>query len=133
MDQKWLYNWKGKTILVVEDDKFLLSAYKMKLSKENFEVETVLDGEEAILKLETFIPDIILLDLIMPKKDGFEVLKIIKSQDKWKTIPVIITSNLGQKEDIDHGMAMGAVDYFVKSDLSLEQLLVKINSVLNTQ
>jgi len=83
--------------------------------------------------LGTFKPDLILLDLVMPIKDGFIVLNEIKNNPQLKSIPVLIASNLGQKEDIDKGMAMGAADYVVKSNLSMEKLIEKINSLLGIQ
>lgn len=118
-------------ILVAEDDKFLVMAYRAKLTKSGFEVTIATDGEEALLALQTFIPDLILLDLVMPKKDGFATLEEIKKQDKLKNIPVIVASNLGQKEDLDKAMALGAVDYIIKSDLSMDELLAKINDKLS--
>ena len=119
-----------KKILVAEDDKFLVSAYKLKLTKAGFEVEVARDGQEATEKLHEFIPDLILLDLIMPIKDGFAVLAEIKSDDKWKKIPVIITSNLDQKTDINRGLELGAKDYMVKSDMTLDALISRINSFI---
>ena len=119
-----------KKILVVEDDKFLSQAYNVKLTKAGFEVTIALDGDQAMKSLQTTMPDLIVLDLIMPVKDGFSVLEDVKKDPKLKKIPVIIASNLGQTEDINRGMTLGAVDYFIKSDLSLENLINKINSVL---
>ena len=113
-------------ILIVEDDRFISSAYKMKLVKEQFQVDCAFDGEEALQLAESFSPDLILLDLIMPKKDGFETLKDLKNNPKLKHIPVIVSSNLGQQEDKDKVFALGAKDYFVKSDISLVELLEKI-------
>ena len=120
-----------KKILVAEDDKFLGNAYRAKLTKEGFEVKIALDGEETIAALSTFTPDLILLDLVMPKKDGFTVLAELKKNPNFQKIPVIIASNLGQKEDIDRAMAEGADDYIVKSDLSMDDLMAKINSFIN--
>lgn len=120
-----------KKILVAEDDRFLASAYKMKLSKSGYEVILASDGEEATKMLSEIIPDLILLDLVMPTKDGFQVLKDINANEKWRKIPVIIASNLGQKEDIELGKKLGAVDYIIKSDLSMEELLAKIEKILN--
>ncbi len=117
-------------ILVAEDDKFLANAYRVKLNKAGYEIKIVSDGQEAIDSLETFTPDVILLDLIMPIKDGFVVLEELKKNDKWKNIPVIVASNLGQKEDIDKSMALGAIDYIVKSQMPINDVLVKINNVL---
>lgn len=118
-------------ILIVEDDKFLAKAYSVKFSKAGFEVQSAYDGNEAVKTLETFSPDLILLDLMMPEKDGFSVLHDLKGQDKWKNIRVIITSNLSQKEDKDKCVQLGAVDYVVKSDISLDELIVKVNNHIN--
>ncbi len=119
-----------KKVLIAEDDKFLSSAYRVKLTKAGFEVQMASDGNEAIAALQTFTPDIILLDLIMPVKDGFTVLAEIKANDSLKNIPVIVASNLGQKEDIEKSRQLGAVDFVVKSDLSLEGVIEKINKIL---
>jgi DNA-binding response OmpR family regulator len=115
-------------ILVAEDDKFLANAYRVKLTKEGFDILLVSDGEEVLKSLQTFEPDIILLDLMMPKIDGFIVLQILRTTEKWKTVPVIITSNLGQKEDIEKGMKLGATDYIVKSDSSINDIVLKIRA-----
>lgn len=119
-----------KKIIVAEDDQFLSNAYRVKLTKEGYEVKMTADGEELIQSLSLDIPDLIILDLLMPKKDGFESLKEIKANEKWKNIPVIIASNLGQTSDIDQGMKMGAADYIIKSDLSLEDLIKKIKALI---
>jgi two-component system, OmpR family, alkaline phosphatase synthesis response regulator PhoP len=119
-----------KKILVAEDDHFLGNAYRLKLEKSGFEVKIARDGKEALEILNTFNADLILLDLMMPIVDGFAVLENLGKNDKFKKIPVIIASNLGQKEDIDRGMKLGAVDYIVKSDLPLEELIKKINSYI---
>lgn len=117
-------------ILIAEDDKFILSAYRVKLSKEGFELKLARDGEEALDILKDYTPDLILLDLIMPKKDGFAVLQKIKADDKLKKIPVIVASNLGQKEDIEKAQKLGADDYVIKSDLSLDTVVEKVNSLI---
>jgi DNA-binding response OmpR family regulator len=117
-------------VLVVEDDKFLISAYRAKLTKVGFEVQMAGDGEEAIEALKSFKPDIILLDLVMPRKDGFVTLAEIKKNPDLANIPVIVASNLGQKEDLDKAMSLGAIDYIIKSDLSMDALVAKINDTL---
>ncbi len=117
-------------VLVCEDDKFLSGAYRIKLTKLGFEVQLASDGDDALAHLETFTPDIILLDLIMPGKDGFSTLMRLRAEERWKHIPVIVASNLGQKEDIDKSMALGATDFIVKSDTSLEAVAEKINTIL---
>lgn len=118
-------------VLIAEDDKFLANAYKVRLIKEEFEVQVASDGEEVLNILKTFTPDVILLDLMMPKKDGFSVLEFIRSDPTYKHLPVIIASNLGQKEDLGKGMGLGANDFIVKSDMSLSDLVTKINKLIH--
>ena len=120
-----------KKILIAEDDKFLSNAYRIKLTKLGYEVAIVSDGEQVMQYLkDNTIPDLLLLDLIMPIKDGFDTLKEIKSQDKLKKIPVIVASNLGQGEDVKKAKELGAIDYIVKSDLSLQELAEKIHTYI---
>ena len=121
-----------KKILIVEDDNYLTNAYRVKFTKVGFEVKNAFDGDEALDLLKTFMPDLILLDIIMPKKDGFATLTEIKANEKWKNIPVILASNLGQKEDIDKGIRLGATDFFIKTDFTLNNLIEKINGILKT-
>ncbi len=122
-----------KKILIVEDDKYLANAHRVKLSKSGFEAIIAYDGEEAVRTCETFNPDIMILDLILPNKDGFAVLAELKQNPKWKNLPVIVTSNLSQKEDINRALKLGASDYIVKSNIDLNDLLQKINSLLTAQ
>lgn len=119
-----------RKILVAEDDKFLANAYRVKLERDGYEVTSVYDGEEVIKTLESYTPDIIILDIIMPKIDGFAVLENLKKNDKWRNIPVIIASNLGQSEDIVRATKLGAQDYIVKSDLSMKKVAEKIKGIL---
>jgi two-component system, OmpR family, alkaline phosphatase synthesis response regulator PhoP len=119
-----------KKLLIAEDDVFLANAYKAKLTKTGFEVGIATDGEELLAMINTFTPDAILLDLMMPKMDGFSVLEKLRKMDQYKSIPIIVATNLGQKEDIDRAMAMGASGYIVKSNLSLSDLVEKINTFL---
>ena len=123
-----------KKILVVEDDTFLANAYRVKLTKTGFEVKNAFDGEEAINALaNNYMPDLILLDIVMPKKDGFATLEEIKTNEKWKNIPVILASNLGQKEDREKGLRLGAAEFFIKTDFSLNNLVEKINSIIENK
>ncbi len=120
-----------KTILVVEDDFFVSRAYAIKLEKENLNVQSVTDGEAAIDYLKkNEVPNLVLLDLMIPKKSGFEVLKEIKENEKWKNIPVIILSNLGQESDIKKGKEMGAAEYIIKADVDIEEIIEKAKKYL---
>ncbi len=122
----------AKKVLVIEDDKFLANAYRVKLEKEGFEVRIAVDGEEGVNTVSEFSPDVVLLDLVMPKKDGFTVLEEIKSDKKWAKLPIIVASNLGQKGDIDKAMKIGAVDYVVKSDEPLSEIIEKLKKYIGT-
>jgi len=119
-----------KKIIIAEDDKFLGQAYRLKLTNSGFSVLVVNDGQQLLDQIEEFAPDLIILDLVMPVLDGFSALEKIKSNPLLKNLPVIIASNLGQKEDIDRTKALGVADFVVKSDLSLTELVDKINKLL---
>lgn len=119
-------------VLLVEDDAFLSSLLRNRLQKENLEVNYAADGEEAIAFLQTNSPDLVLLDIILPKKSGFEVMEEIKNnpQMQGKEIPIIIISNLGQPEDIARGQDLGAIEYFIKARTSIDELVEKIKVFL---
>jgi len=121
---------EAKKILVTEDDKFLVNVLLSKLSKEGFEVIHAFDGEEALAKVREKKPDLILLDLILPVKDGFDVLKELKEDGATKNIPVIILSNLGQETDIEKGKKLGAVDYMIKANWSMKDVIAKVKEYL---
>lgn len=116
------------TVLLIEDDPFLSSVLRLKLEKESFKVVRAADGDEALdfLTEQGVKPDLILLDLILPKKNGFEVLETIRQDPLLEKLPVIIISNLGQPSDIERGKALGIIDYFVKARLSIEELVTKV-------
>lgn len=118
-------------ILIAEDDRFLGMAYRAKFTKSGFEVQIAADGEEALEMLKTFTPDAMLLDLVMPRKDGFTTLAEIRKQEKFKHIPIIVASNLGQKEDVDKATALGANGYIIKSDMALEAIIEKVNTTIS--
>lgn len=117
---------KALSVLVIEDDEFLLNAYRTKLTKEGFDVHFAEDGEEAMKTLSSLHPNVILLDLILPNKDGFAVLEEIKKISSLSKIPVIVASNLSQKADIERCKKLGAHDFVVKSELSLDEIVAKI-------
>lgn len=122
-----------KTILVIEDDFYMARAYAIKFTKENVSVLLAVDGEQGIELLKKSaenIPSVILLDIMLPKKSGFDVLKEIKQNNLWKNIPVIILSNLGQETDIQKGKELGAEDYIVKADVSIDEVIAKVKKYL---
>lgn len=119
-----------KKIFVVEDDSFVMDIYRTKLIQEGFEVDTAENGMEALKKLEEIKPDLILLDIIMPYVDGLEVLKKVREKEKTKDVPVILLTNLSQKEEINQGLALGANDYLIKSHFTPSEVLEKINKYL---
>lgn len=119
-----------KKIMIVEDDTFVMDIYQTKLSQEGFDIISAVDGVEAIKKLETETPDLILLDIVMPYMGGMEVLKKIKEDEKTKKIPVVLLTNLSQKEDIDLGLGLGASDYLIKSHFTPSEVLEKIRIFL---
>lgn len=119
-----------KKVLIVDDDSFLAGIYATKLDIEGFDVVSAKDGEEGLKALEKGLPDLILLDVLMPKLDGFETLKRIKQIPGAKDIPVIMLTNLGQKEDIEKGLEQGAIDYLIKAHFVPAEAVDKIKKVL---
>lgn len=119
-----------RKILIIEDDKFLRELIGKKLIAENFDILEAIDGENGLKTLQEQKPDLVLLDLILPGIDGFEVLSRIKADDNLASMPVIILSNLGQKEDIDRGLKLGAVDYLVKAHFTPNEIVQKIKDAL---
>jgi len=119
---------KKKVIMIVEDDSFVTDIYETKLTQEGFSVILAANGLEAMKKLEEApLPNLILLDIVMPYKDGLEVLRDIKKTAKYQDIPVILLTNLSQKEEIDKGLKLGACDYLIKSHFTPTEVLEKIN------
>jgi len=120
----------AKTILVIEDDKFLRELISRKLTGEGFDVLEAVDGEEGIKKIKEGKPDLVLLDLILPSIDGFEVLTRVRDDPEVSSIPVIILSNLGQREEVEKGLKLGAVDYLIKAHFTPGEIIEKIKNVL---
>mgnify|MGYP001583424906 FL=1 len=121
----------GKKILVIEDDRFLSSLMKARLEKEGFTAIQAFDGEEALNLLKQDKPDLIVMDLIMPKVSGFELLESISLDPQISKIPVMILSNLGQDSDIDKVKRLGAVEYFVKVKTSIDDLVSHVKEIAN--
>lgn len=119
-----------KKILIIEDDKFLRELISQKLLKEEFDIAEAVDGEEGVKKIKEEKPDLVLLDLILPGIDGFEVLTRIRKDETLGEIPVIILSNLGQKEDVERGLKLGAVDYLIKAHFTPGEIITKIKAIL---
>jgi len=120
-----------KKIMIVEDDSFVMDIYHTKLEQENFEVIEAANGVEAMKKLQDSQPDLILLDIIMPYMDGLEVLKKIKEDERLKNIPVILLTNLSQKEEVTKGLELGANDYLIKSHFTPSEVLEKIKNYIS--
>lgn len=121
----------ARRILLVEDDRFLRRAAEAKLKQKGFTVFTAADGEEALRVAGEQPVDLILLDLILPRLPGFEVLRALKAQPETASTPVIVLSNLGQDRDVQECLNLGARSYFVKSNLSLDDLARSVDDVLN--
>lgn len=120
----------AKRILLAEDDRFLRRAAESALKRAGFTVLPAADGEEALRLAQAEKPDLVLLDLIMPKLQGFEVLKALKADPTTAMIPVIVLSNLGQEGDVQRALESGAVAYLVKANLSLDELVVRARGAL---
>jgi DNA-binding response OmpR family regulator len=117
-------------VLIVEDEEFLIKTLEDNLVSEGYEVDSAMDGEGALEKIEKNKPDLILLDLLIPKKDGFYVLNQVKQNPEWKLIPVIVLSNLGGDIDIKKALELGADDYFVESQHPIQEVVEKVKKYL---
>ena len=120
----------SKTVLIVEDDRFLRDLIQQKLTKEGFKTIAAVDGEEGLKSATEQKPHLILLDLILPGIDGFEVLRKIKGDASTSGIPIIVLSNLGQKEDMDRALKAGAEDFMVKAHFTPTEIIAKVRGVL---
>lgn len=120
-----------RKIILAEDDSYICRAYKDGLERAGFDVIIASDGQEAMTKIASQKPDLILLDLIMPIKNGFEVLEELGADKILNKIPVVILSNLGQESDIKKGKELGADDYLVKSDVSMKEVIERVKEHLS--
>lgn len=119
-----------KKILLVEDDKFLRELMSKKLLSLGFEVSTAPDGETGLEMIKSEKPEVVLLDLILPGINGFDVLEKAKKDPKTASIPVVILSNLGQSEDIERGLKLGAKDFLVKAHFTPQEIVNKLKTIL---
>ena len=117
-------------ILLIEDDPFLIDIYTTKLKEKGFQVSVVVDGEEALLKVNEENPDLVLLDIVLPQLDGWEILRKIKSNPKFKDLKIIILSNLGQKEEVEKGLKLGATKYLIKAHYTASEVVEEIKKVI---
>ncbi|NTW27203.1 MAG: response regulator [Candidatus Moranbacteria bacterium] len=120
-----------RKILIVEDDLFIRDIYQVKFSQEGFDVTIAEDGARAMKILEQLIPDIILLDIMMPYMNGMEVLRKIKSDEKLKNIPIIMLTNISEKEKVGETAEYGVGAYLIKSQFTPSEVVHKVNALLN--
>lgn len=119
------------TILVVEDEAFLIRALKDNLESEGYFVTIATNGDEAMVEVKKKRPDMILLDLLMPKRDGFYVIEEVRKNLDFRLIPIIVLSNIGGDQDIKRALDMGANDYFVKSQHPIEEVIEKVREYMS--
>jgi len=122
----------ARTILIIEDDKFLRELVIQKLIKEGYEISVARDGEEGLKAMKEVKPDLILLDIIMPKMGGFEVMEEMNKDKELKKIPVIVISNSGQPVEIDKAQKLGAKDWLIKTEFDPQEVIEKVKKQLPT-
>lgn len=120
-----------KKILLVEDDPFLIDIYGTKFKESGFELEIISDGSEVLDKAKEIKPDIVILDIVLPQMDGWEVLRGLKAEESLKDLKIIILSNLGQKEEVEKGITMGATSYLIKAHYTPSEVVEEIKKHLN--
>ena len=121
---------KGTKILVVDDDPFILDIYVMKFKEQGFQIDTAIDGKMALDRIEAGKPDIILLDVVMPKMDGFDVIKKLQENKSSHRFKILFLTNFGQKEDVERGMLMGADGYIIKAHFTPSEVVAKVKEML---
>lgn len=123
-------NETSEKILLVEDDPFLAGMYVTKLELEGYGVTLATDGKAGLEAAQREKPDCILLDILLPKMDGFEVLEALKADQATANIPVVLMTNLGSKQDVVRGLSMGATDYLIKAHFMPSEVMMKIRNIL---
>ena len=119
------------TILLIEDDTFLAGMYVTKLTMEHYVVELATDGQAGVEKAMALKPDLILLDVLLPKMNGFDVLRALKAETAFQHTPIIMLTNLGQKDDVREGLNLGATDYLIKAHFMPSEVVDKIKRHLS--
>ena len=122
-----------KKILIIEDDSFLSEMYSTKLIREGFETEIAINGKQGLDKIKSIKPDLVLLDIVLPKMDGFEILESVKKDSKLKNIPIVLLTNLGQKNEIEKGLLLGADEYIIKAHFTPTAVVTKIKEILKSK
>ena len=117
-------------ILIIEDDVFIMDMYETKFKMAGFEVLRAENGDKGIKVARKEKPDLIVLDIVMPQMDGLEVLKVVKGDSELKDIPVVLLTNLGQRENIEEGLKLGADDYIIKAHFTPDEVVGKVKKVL---
>jgi DNA-binding response OmpR family regulator len=121
----------NKKLLIIEDDLVLQKALSDYLVTEGFEIKCAEDGEIGIKMAMTEKPDLILLDIVLPKKDGYSVLREVRENPTTKAIPIVLLTNLGSIADVEKALELGATTYLVKADYRLEEVTAKVKEILN--
>lgn len=119
-------------VLLVEDDVFLANIYQKKFEMDGYKIVIAANGETGLAEVKKKKPNVILLDILLPKLDGFAVLERLKADPETKDIPVILLTNLGQKDDVEKGLEAGAVDYLIKAHFKPSEVVQKVREVLKT-
>ncbi|MEK7570016.1 MAG: response regulator [Patescibacteria group bacterium] len=121
---------KKITVALIEDDPLIAEMYTTKFTKEGYDLQHAADGAAGIALVKKMSPDIILLDIIMPKMDGFQVLEQLRADAAFKQTPIVMLTNLGQEEDVQKGRALGATDYFIKTNFTPAAIVDKVKTLL---
>ena len=121
---------KDHKILIIDDDPFILDMYVLKFKQEGFQIETASNGKDGLQKIKEYLPEVLLLDIVMPVMDGFDILQEIKKNNLLPNSKVVLLTNLGQKEDIDRGMGLGADDYIIKAHFTPTEVVNKVKKLL---
>lgn len=121
---------KDIRVLIVEDDKFLLDTMAKRFSENGFTLDYASDGDKALETAKRFRPHVIILDILLPHKDGFQILEEIKKDDELKRVPVIFVSNLGTQEDIDRGKKLGAFSFLIKATVTIDEIIREVKKAL---
>ena len=119
-----------KTILLIEDDPFLVDLYTTKFKEMGFSIEVAIDGQEGLKKMETKKPDLLLLDIVLPGINGWEILGEIKRKEQLKDLKVVILSNLTQKEEVEKGLELGAARYLIKAHYTPSEVVEEVKKIL---